>query len=112
MKVAYRAAEQHTVALNEVTTPSAFTLLKPKELVCHQEEKSGKNGWPTAKRKVNGMEIPQAMLLDWAKRIDSHGMMLNTHEVSKVCREIRTYASSNENERSTLRILFYNRDES
>lgn len=51
------------------------------------------------------------MLMDWAKRIDGKGMMLNTSEVVKVQREMMTYASSSENEQKTLRQFFYNRDE-
>jgi hypothetical protein len=57
------------------------------------------------------MEIPQAMLLDWAKRIDGGGMMLNTREVARVQREIATYATASEAMREQLRRNFYNSPE-
>lgn len=57
------------------------------------------------------MEIPQAMLLDWAKRLYNSGLSVNPQEVKKVEREIATYATSNEQEQRALRQFFYNHPE-
>lgn len=57
------------------------------------------------------MEIPQAMLMDWARRLDSSGKVLNTQEVKKVQREIATYSTASPGEQSSLRQFFYNRED-
>lgn len=58
------------------------------------------------------MEIPQAMLFDWAKRLDWKGRILDTDEVAKVRREIRTYAFADIPTQYAIRQFFFNREES
>jgi hypothetical protein len=57
------------------------------------------------------MNIPQSMLLDWARRLDGRGFILNTQEVAKVQREIATYATADEATQKTLQQFFYNRED-
>lgn len=57
------------------------------------------------------MNIPQAMLLEWAARLRNSGLTPNPQTVKTVAREMAQYATSNADEQATLQRFFYNRPE-
>lgn len=56
------------------------------------------------------MDVPQAMLLDWARRIGNGGLEVSPWIIAAVAREINTYASANITEQQALRQSFYSRE--
>lgn len=54
------------------------------------------------------MEVPQAMLLDWAAKLINCGLRPSLAEVKKVALAIEFYATSNPAERGQLQRHFFN----
>lgn len=57
------------------------------------------------------MEIPQAMLLSWARRLKKHGEAPTPEAVQQISIEMFTYASSSPKDRDALDRNFYNTPE-